>query len=93
MSPKGGATGALLRTPNIFQLQYVKGNGRDQGFLNKFKLCALQSASVNYTGDGTYATYYDGTPVSMTLDLSFQELSPVYNEDYDLRDNRGGVGF
>lgn len=93
MSPKGGATGALLRTPNIFQLQYVKGNGRDQGFLNKFKLCALQSASVNYTGDGTYATYYDGTPVSMTLDLSFQELSPVYNEDYDLRDNIGGVGF
>jgi hypothetical protein len=93
MSPKGGNSGALLKTPNIFQLQYVKGNGRSQGFLHEFKLCALQNVSVNYTGDGTYATYYDGTPVSMTIDLSFQELSPVYNEDYDLRDNTDGVGF
>ena len=93
MSPKSGQTGQTLTTPNIFQLQYVKGNGRPQGFLHQFKLCALTDISVNYTGDGTYATYYDGTPVSMTMALSFNELSPVYNEDYDLRDNRGGVGF
>ena len=88
-----GRTGQLFTTPNIFQLQYVKGNGRPQGFLHEFKLCALQTVSVNYTGDGTYATYYDGTPVSMTMELAFQELSPVYNEDYDLRNNRDGVGF
>jgi len=93
MSPKSGQTGQTLTTPNIFQLQYVKGNGRPQGFLHQFKLCALTDISVNYTGDGTYATYYDGTPVSMTMALAFNELSPVYNEDYDLRDNRGGVGF
>ena len=93
MSPKSGQTGATLTTPNIFQLQYVKGNGRPQGFLHQFKLCALTDVSVNYTGDGTYSTYYDGTPVSMTMALAFNELSPVYNEDYDLRDNRGGVGF
>ena len=41
MSPKSGQTGATLTTPNIFQLQYVKGNGRPQGFLHQFKLCAL----------------------------------------------------
>ena len=93
MSAKGGRTGAVLQSPNIFQLQYVKGNGRPQGFLHEFKLCALQTVSVNYTGDGNYATYYDGTPVSMTMELAFQELSPVYNEDYDLRNNRDGVGF
>ena len=90
---KVGASGALLKTPNIFQLQYVRGDGRPQGFLHEFKLCALQSCAVNYTGDGVHATYYDGTPVSMTVDLAFQELSPVYNEDYDLRDNTDGVGF
>ena len=93
MAAKGGASGALLKTPNIFQLQYVRGDGRPQGFLHEFKLCALQSCAVNYTGDGVHATYYDGTPVSMTVDLAFQELSPVYNEDYDLRDNTDGVGF
>ena len=93
MAAKGGSNGLTLHTPNIFQLQYVKGNGRPQGFLHEFKLCALQTVSVNYTGDGNYATYYDGTPVSMTMELAFQELSPVYNEDYDLRNNRDGVGF
>ena len=50
--------------------------------------------NVNYTGTGTYATYEDATPVSMTLNLTFTELSPVYQEDYN--DNPGadeGVGF
>ena len=77
-SPKGGS-GATLQTPNIFQLQYVKGNGRPQGFLHDLKLCALQTVSVNYTGDGNYATYYDGTPVSMTMDIEHSKnLTPVY---------------
>ena len=37
---------------------------------------------VNYTGSGTYATYPDGTPVHLTLQLKFQELNPIYAEDY-----------
>jgi hypothetical protein len=48
---------------------------------------------TTYTGDGTYATYHDGTPVSMTMNLSFQELTPVYNEDYDNADGSIGVGY
>ena len=27
-------------------------------------------------GEGTYATYDDGTPVSMIMDLTFQEIEP-----------------
>ena len=30
----------------------------------------------------TYATYDDGTPVSMIMDLSFKEIEPVYDIDY-----------
>ena len=48
--------------------------------------------NVNYSADGVHATYHDETPVSMTMDLSFQELTPVYNEDYDY-EAPGGVGY
>jgi len=72
---------AYLSTPNIFELQYRKGN-RNHPFLNRFKQCALTSMSVNYTGEGVYATYADATPVSMILTLAFQELVPIYSSDY-----------
>jgi len=73
---------AYLKTPNIFELQYRKGN-RNHPFLNRFKQCALTSMSVNYTGEGVYATYADATPVSMILTLAFQELVPIYSSDYN----------
>jgi len=91
MAPKG-ASGNFLSTPNIFQINYMKG-GDEHPFLNKFKLCALTNMSVNYTGDGVHATYYDGTPISMQMDLSFSELTPIYNEDYDDYGSDTGVGY
>ena len=56
--------------------------GRPHPFLNQFKICALNTMSVNYTGSGTYATYSDATPVHMVMTLTFQELTPIYREDY-----------
>ena len=91
MAPKGAGEN-FLRTPNIFQINYMKGGG-EHPFLNKFKLCALTNMSVNYTGDGVHATYYDGTPISMQMDLSFNELTPIYNEDYDDYGSDTGVGY
>ena len=92
MSPRGG--GFYLKTPNIFAIRYLGNGGKDHQFLNKFKLCALTNMSVNYTADGVHATYSDETPVAMVMDLSFQELTPVYNEDYDYDEKmQGGVGF
>jgi len=82
MSPKVSPNGTFLNTPDIFELRYRKGNGRHP-FLNKFKQCFLSSVNVNYTGEGTYATYDDGTPVSMIMDLSFQEIEPIYDTDYN----------
>ena len=37
---------------------------------------------VNYTGEGNWATYADGAPISLTMDLNFSELTPIYSEDY-----------
>ena len=92
MSPKVSPNGTFLNTPDIFELRYRKGNGRHP-FLNKFKQCFLSSVNVNYTGEGTYATYDDGTPVSMTMDLSFQEIEPIYDTDYGEYKVGSGVGY
>lgn len=79
----------FIKTPNIFELQYKKGN-RPHPFLNLFQPCALTDMSVNYTGENVYATYGDGTPVSMVMTLTFKELVPVYQDDYDRRANYDG---
>ena len=91
-SSGGDSSGLFLRSPNVFQLNYKTGR-RNHNFLHKFKPMALLNMAVNYTGAGTYATYDDTTPVHMKLDLSFQELNPVYAEDYDSEEGKEGVGF
>ena len=53
----------------------------------------MPSLSVNYSGSNTYATYSDGTPVHMQLSLSFRELTPIYNEDYNSTEGKTGVGY
>ena len=85
-----GQGGIFLRAPDVFQLRYLH-NGKDHPFLNRIKDCALTAMSVNYTNSGTYATYDDGTPVSIRMNLTFKELNPIYFEDY--ADGVGGVGY
>lgn len=92
MAAKSGET--FLTSPNIFELRYRSGNG-DHKFLHKFKPCALTDMAVNYTGENVYATYGDGTPISMTMDLTFKELVPIYESDYtqDGKDLDSTVGY
>ena len=97
---QNGNAGLFLKSPNVFRLKYKTGNN-DHQFLNSFVVAALTNVQVNYTGSGTYMTYNDKskTPVHMVMQLSFQELSPIYAEDYDDFGNEGangivgGVGF
>ena len=97
MSPKkgtasGAAGGLFLTAPSVFKVQYMSG-GKPHPYLNRFKICALQGLSLNFTGSGTYATYSDGTPVNMNLTLGFQELTPIYFEDYGSAEGKTGVGY
>ena len=88
MSPKAGtlnggsASGIFLKSPDVFSLRYLH-NGQVHPFLNSFKMCALTGMNVNYTNTGTYASYSDGSPVSIRMNLTFKELNPIYSEDYD----------
>jgi hypothetical protein len=87
-----GAAGLFLKAPEVFKIEYMSG-GRTHPYLNKFKICALMNIAVNYTGSGTYATYSDATPVHMTMALTFQELTPIYAEDYETGTGTEGTGF
>jgi len=88
----GSASGVFLKSPDVFSLRYLH-NGQDHPFLNSFKMCALTGMSVNYTNSGTYASYSDGSPVSIRLNMTFKELNPIYSEDYDGMDESMGVGY
>ena len=85
MAPKVTAEGdgsLFLKTPNVFELTYKQGKD-PHSFLHQFKQCFLENVSVNYTGAGTYATYDDGTPVSIIMNLQFKEIEPIYDIDYE----------
>jgi hypothetical protein len=97
MAPKTTSENSqfFLGAPNIFELSYVqtdKDTGRPtlHSFLHRFKQCALTDVTINYTGENIYATYADGTPVSIIMDLTFKELEPIYSSDYN---GVGGVGY
>ena len=86
-----GQGGIFLRAPDVFSLRYLH-NGVDHPFLNSFKDCALTGMAVNYTNAGTYASYGEGTPVSIKMDLTFKELNPIYHEDYEEFSMGDGLG-
>jgi len=91
-TPETNGGGLFVKAPNVFKLEYMSG-GIHHPFLHRFKPCALTQMSVNYNGSGQYATYSNATPVHMQLTLQFQELSPLYSEDYDTEEGRYGVGY
>lgn len=101
MSPKSSVTnfgsnnkllGGFLQAPDIFKLEYKSGIG-PHPFLNKFKYCALTDLKVNYSGANGYMSYEDGTPVVTTIAMQFNELTPIYAEDYERDYAKGGVGY
>jgi len=85
MAVKVASSQLFLKAPNVFKISYVVKGGGEHSSLNKIKMCALQSCSVDYTPNGSYATFADNdaTMVSYNLALKFQELEPVTSKDYD----------
>lgn len=86
MAPIKSDDKIFLRAPHTFFIEYQYGTPEkltEHPGINKIKECALTNCAVDYTPNGTYMTYQDGTMVSYTVTLSFQELEPVYSDDYD----------
>ena len=90
MAPIKSSSNLFLKSPNTFRLGYHH-RGQPHRFLNKFKECALQSVALEYTPDGNYATYEDGVMTAYNMTLTFNELEPVFSNDYD--DTYDSVGY
>ena len=98
MSPIRSKSRLFLRSPHTFRLAYkhragTKEQQKDHPFLNKFKECALNGFGVNYTPSGQYSTYEDGVMTSYQMTMGFQELEPVYNDDYGNSTFPEEIGF
>ena len=81
MSPIKTEANLFLKAPHTFQIEYLHRNNK-HNYLNKFKECALVSFAVDYTPEGQYATFHTGAMVSYQITMQFQELEPVFNNDY-----------
>ena len=76
----GGNARNLIGVPNILSVKFMNRN-RESKWVTQFKHCALGGVSINYTPDGTWATYTSGAPVAITLGLEFTELKTLYSEE------------
>jgi hypothetical protein len=81
MAPRKTVGSLFLGVPAVYQIKYIYNGGGEHPFLNKLKPCALTGFNVNYAPDGSYMTYQDGSMTSYAVDMQFDELEPIYNED------------
>ena len=93
MVAKLKAAELFLYTPDVYLIDFFFNGNKKHPFLNKIKPCALSTFTVNYTPDGAYMTYADGSPIAYQMDMTFQELEPVYDIDYDTDPGWQGMGY
>lgn len=60
--------------PSEFDIVYYQ-NGVENEKLHRHTSCVLTEMNVNYTPNGQFNTFEDGTPTQINITLSFRELS------------------
>ena len=71
---------AFIAVPNLCNVAFMSGSGLNP-HVPQYKMCAITNVDVNYTPDGAWATYGDGSPVAIQLTVSFQETKLLFAED------------
>ena len=72
----------FIKVPNVCKISFMTGGGLNSN-VPQYKMCAMTQVDINYTPDGTYATYSDGTMVAYELQLSFQETKLIFSEEVE----------
>ena len=84
MSAKKSKQFFFIKAPNTYWISYMSGITKElHPWLNKIKECALTNMTVQYAPDGNYSTFSDGSMTSYMMQLSFKEIEPVFNTDYE----------
>ena len=89
MAPQTTGENLFLKSPMTWKLTYMH-KGSPHKYLNKFKECAINSLTTQYTPDGNYATFETGHMVSYSITMGLTELEPVFSSDYD---NDNEIGY
>jgi len=97
MSVKRSKSTLLLKTPHTFAISYLTSN-QQHPYLNKFKECALTTFNVDYTPEGQYMTYMssdiqDRSMISYVISMTFQELEPIFDDEYQKEDPVSNIGY
>ena len=83
MAPVKEDPALFLKPPCLWKLEYLYNGDGQHPFMNKFKPCALTSFNVDYTPGGSYMTYDGGSMTAYNIQMSFNEIDPVYRGDYE----------
>ena len=84
MLPSFGG-GGFIGVPNVVRVTFMTGS-EPNPFVSQFKPCAITNVSVNYTPDGSWASYMGGAPVATNITINFKELKMLFAEDINIGD-------
>lgn len=68
--------------PSEFDIEFYIGSDPNKN-LPRIAQCVLENVDVNYAAAGQYATFSDGMPVEITMQLTFTETIVLTKEDID----------
>jgi hypothetical protein len=71
----------LLSIPKIVEVTFMTGSSINKN-VSQYKICAITHVNINYSPNGVWSTYSDGSPIGVDLSLSFKELKILYEGEY-----------
>ena len=69
----------LFLYPSEFDIEYFF-NGSENMNIHRHTSCVLTEMNVNYTPNGNFSTFRDGSPTQITMNLTFKELTVITKE-------------
>jgi len=78
----------VIGVPSMCRVSFMRGSNLHE-WLPQYKTCVIQKVTVNYTPDGAYATFGDGSPVATELSVTFLESKLLFAEEL----NVSGVSY
>lgn len=73
---------SFIKVPHFCKVSFMRGGGLNPD-VAQYKMCAITQVDINFTPDGTYATYESGKMVAVGLSLAFQESKLIFAEEAD----------
>lgn len=81
-SKSSTVSGFVWKAPSTFNISFWH-NGQENAALPKLKECFLEQVDADFAPTGGWATFKNGYPVAVRLQLRFRERLPISREDVE----------